>query len=428
MKPRFRIHCRIQEGNSPLHHWTFDNPERVSIGFGSEASIWIFDPEAGSETGFFERVRGETRLRVGKDRQGHLLIDGQPVPLTALREAGVLKADRRGEFISLREKSTGAMTFGGTKVEFWVTPAPKDPEYPTHCRFLAMLRDLPYLFLLFAFLATLGDLFLLRLIQSLPPSPEPTLAEVNTRFNRLWITTEEYSQIRMKQRLGKSSSTPPEAASEIEKPRSAPKPLTGSAGFLKAVASARSGGKNSPFSGLFTTSSLAKDLDVASSGKNLDQAIAESLKGSGSLVAAMRNSPDTIGIGAVHRPGAVAARLDKEASLPTVPRLSYEIASTQAGIDRNELERVVASRAGELRDCYERALSKNPALAGKVVFSLILRPAGDPLIAVDDKSTLKDTALAHCAVSRMVLWPFPRPPKDSAPVILPFIFSPASKG
>src|SRR5436190_535461 len=132
MKERFRLHIRVLGNRSVFHEWTFDNPSRVSIGFSSSASVWLFDGEAGASDELFFKKGSEFRLRISSNTLGAILIDEKKISLQSLRTAGLIRVDSGGEFIAIFPKSSGELTLGKTEIQFWVTSSPKDVEFPAH--------------------------------------------------------------------------------------------------------------------------------------------------------------------------------------------------------------------------------------------------------------------------------------------------------
>ena len=95
----------------------------------------------------------------------------------------------------------------------------------------------------------------------------------------------------------------------------------------------------------------------------------------------------------------------------------------EGGLDKDVIARVIQSYLGEIRYCYERQLSAEPDLYGKV----ILRFAIDANGAVNSQkiglSTLKSAMVEGCILRRVTGWKFPTP--RGGPTVLvsyPFLF------
>jgi TonB family protein len=91
-----------------------------------------------------------------------------------------------------------------------------------------------------------------------------------------------------------------------------------------------------------------------------------------------------------------------------------------------ELARVVRQGMAAIRACYERALKRDPRLAGKLVVRFTITPAGTvSLVEVEDDS-LGDAEVARCLREVFRRWRFPPPTGGPAEVSFPFVFQPSS--
>lgn len=93
------------------------------------------------------------------------------------------------------------------------------------------------------------------------------------------------------------------------------------------------------------------------------------------------------------------------------------------GLTRDDVDRVVKSRAGILRACYRRAWLKDSSLEGKLVINLVIDPDGkvSSASAVAAKSTLHDAAVEGCVTRQILKLKFPA--KGGAHVNYPFVFT-----
>jgi serine/threonine-protein kinase len=93
------------------------------------------------------------------------------------------------------------------------------------------------------------------------------------------------------------------------------------------------------------------------------------------------------------------------------------------GLDKSTLQRVIASRVGQVRACYEAELQRNANLAGAVTVSLVIGPTGKVVSASIAKSSIGNAAVETCILARVRSWSFP-PPADGGTVNVtyPFVF------
>jgi TonB family protein len=95
----------------------------------------------------------------------------------------------------------------------------------------------------------------------------------------------------------------------------------------------------------------------------------------------------------------------------------------EGGLDREVIAAVIREHLGQIRYCYERQLSANPDLYGKVKVRFTISGDG----GVDSQSvaqtTLKSAMVEECILRRIATWKFPTP-KGGTKVLVsyPFLF------
>ncbi|MES2640445.1 MAG: AgmX/PglI C-terminal domain-containing protein [Myxococcota bacterium] len=94
-------------------------------------------------------------------------------------------------------------------------------------------------------------------------------------------------------------------------------------------------------------------------------------------------------------------------------------------LDRSQIDEVVKRGMSQIRYCYQRELTKNPALGGKVTVKFTIAGDGTVSSAVTKSSTLGNPAVESCINGRFLRFGFPAP-KNAGLVIVsyPFLFSP----
>ncbi len=95
----------------------------------------------------------------------------------------------------------------------------------------------------------------------------------------------------------------------------------------------------------------------------------------------------------------------------------------QGTIDREAVAKVINSHLNEVSACYERALLKEPGLAGKIILEWNISIAGAVTTAKTKSSTMMSSAVEGCILNALKLWKFP--PAKGAGVIIsyPFMFN-----
>ena len=79
----------------------------------------------------------------------------------------------------------------------------------------------------------------------------------------------------------------------------------------------------------------------------------------------------------------------------------------------------------QIRYCYQRELTKNPAIKGKIVIKFVIAKDGSVSSASKKTSTINNGAVEQCVVGRFMRMQFPEP-KGGGIVIVsyPFTFLP----
>ena len=93
------------------------------------------------------------------------------------------------------------------------------------------------------------------------------------------------------------------------------------------------------------------------------------------------------------------------------------------------VQRIVRQNFGRFRLCYENGLRRNPTLAGRVTTKFEIGGTGVVTSSADSGSTLGDTDVVACIVSRFKNLSFPEPEgKSSVTVVFPLELAPGSAG
>lgn len=95
----------------------------------------------------------------------------------------------------------------------------------------------------------------------------------------------------------------------------------------------------------------------------------------------------------------------------------------EGGLDRDVIAEVIRRNLGQIRYCYERQLSSNPDLYGKLLVRFTIDAGGGVMESKIDTSTLKSNLVEGCVLRRMAGWKFPLPKGGTqVRVSYPFLF------
>lgn len=93
------------------------------------------------------------------------------------------------------------------------------------------------------------------------------------------------------------------------------------------------------------------------------------------------------------------------------------------GLDKEVIAQYIKSQLGQILYCYERQLSANPNLYGKVSVKFTIGPTGGVEAQNVSDTTLKSASVESCILSKISAWKFPQPQGGTRVVVTyPFLF------
>ena len=100
----------------------------------------------------------------------------------------------------------------------------------------------------------------------------------------------------------------------------------------------------------------------------------------------------------------------------------------KGALDRSIIARIIRRHHSEIKFCYEKELSKNPNLYGKVVVFFIIGGNGKVVDAMVKQTTLNSENVENCILTKVKRWKFPKPKGGGkVEVSYPFILQSAGK-
>lgn len=95
----------------------------------------------------------------------------------------------------------------------------------------------------------------------------------------------------------------------------------------------------------------------------------------------------------------------------------------EGGLDKEAIARVIRSQLGQIRYCYERQLSANPELYGKILVKFTIGSAGAVVAQAIGNSSLNNAMVEGCILRRVAGWQFPQPRGGTNVLVTyPFLF------
>ena len=93
------------------------------------------------------------------------------------------------------------------------------------------------------------------------------------------------------------------------------------------------------------------------------------------------------------------------------------------GLPKEVIARYIKSQLGRILYCYERQLSVNPDLFGKVEVKFTIGPSGGVVRKSINKSSLGNKVVESCILQKIARWKFPKPRGGGKVVVrYPFLF------
>lgn len=103
--------------------------------------------------------------------------------------------------------------------------------------------------------------------------------------------------------------------------------------------------------------------------------------------------------------------------------LIEEESEITGGLDREVIAQYIKTQLGQILYCYERQLSANPNLYGKIAVKFTIAGTGQVETQSINDTTLKNLSVESCILSKISKWKFPEP-KGGTKVLVtyPFLF------
>jgi len=93
-------------------------------------------------------------------------------------------------------------------------------------------------------------------------------------------------------------------------------------------------------------------------------------------------------------------------------------------LDKAVIQRIIRRRLNQIRYCYERELTKEPNLAGRVVVKFVIGKEGEVSAANVKSTTMNHATAEKCFVGRFMRMQFPKPTGGGVVIVnYPLVFS-----
>jgi TonB family protein len=103
--------------------------------------------------------------------------------------------------------------------------------------------------------------------------------------------------------------------------------------------------------------------------------------------------------------------------------LIEEESEVVGGLDREVIANYIRSKLGQILYCYERQLSAQPDLYGKVAVKFTIGPTGGVEAQKISETTLANNNVENCILQKLADWKFPAPKGGTRVMVTyPFLF------
>jgi outer membrane biosynthesis protein TonB len=413
-------------------------PVKAAVDELAPMPLWGFAlPEGGDDFTLAESVNGNYRLFVppGTDVE-KANGDGRFAPVTT----AALESDGSRRFVTLRDGAAARLTQGKMSLVAYAAPTPERV-------FVNPLKGLPWLTLFFLAIFGGGLGWFIATRPQGPATADFTQKNLPPVALRL-IAPEPKKKEEAKKKLESLKKKEPVKDKPVVAEKAPPKPVK-EVQVPKAVAAAPESKALKALAKLSAAGPAANDLlaavDKLGSGPGSKNAKQTNYKLAGLIgKAPIANAGlGTFGLGGGGKGGGAtlgaellrgkggggigalgAGGVGKGAVGGTVTRATARsISSTQGTVDREAVAKVINSHLNEVHGCYERALLKDPGLAGKVVLEWAIGLNGRVASAKTKSSTLRNASVEACILSSLKGWQFPAPKGGQVIITYPFLFN-----
>ncbi|WP_370639938.1 AgmX/PglI C-terminal domain-containing protein [Corallococcus coralloides] len=412
-------------------------PVKAAVDELAPMPLWGFSLPEGDDFTLAESVNGNYRLFVppGTDVE-KANGDGRFAPVTT----AALESDGSRRFVTLRDGAAARLTQGKMSLVAYAAPAPERI-------FVNPLKGLPWLTLFFLAIFGGGLGWFIATRPQGPATADFTQKNLPPVALRL-IAPEPKKKEEAKKKLETLKKKEPAKDKPVVAEKAPPKPVK-EVQVPKAVAAAPESKALKALAKLSAAGPAANDLlaavDKLGSGPGSKNAKQTNYKLAGLIgKAPIANAGlGTFGLGGGGKGGGAtlgaellrgkggggigalgAGGVGKGAVGGTVTRATARsISSTQGTVDREAVAKVINSHLNEVHGCYERALLKDPGLAGKVVLEWAIGLNGRVASAKTKSSTLRNASVEACILSSLKGWQFPAPKGGQVIITYPFLFN-----
>ena len=107
------------------------------------------------------------------------------------------------------------------------------------------------------------------------------------------------------------------------------------------------------------------------------------------------------------------------------PEVVPGTAEVRGSLDKELIRRIIRRHINEVKFCYERELTRNAGMEGRVMVNFTIGPTGAVVASIVQSSTLGNPTVEQCIAGALRRWEFPRPQGGIVVVTYPFVLKAA---
>lgn len=451
----------VIQGGKIVEERIIKKRETVRVGTGESNNFVVSSTGMPTKFDLFQLVGNDYILNFTEAMKGRVSLPAGVQQLDQLRTSGAARNAGTHWQVKLNDSSRGKVSIGDVTFLFqFVAPPPVQPrpQLPAAARggFVKGIDWTYTAFVMFSFMVHFGGIIYLenadwkmesdlnqipdevaRMIFEEPPAPEEEEQPQEQEAQNDTPTPTKQEQRREEapqQQQQQQQNTPQQQQQVAEQTARIAEQAAAQAEqmLLGALGAATDSAINDVLAGGAITGDAASVLEQAAGVGVASTAAGSTLRqrggggdgsgegaGLGGLAAAGgANATAAQGEGAAVQEVRVRGRTDVEGG---------DMVGGDGDFDQATVVRMIRTRMGAIRACYEQQLRRNPTLEGKVTVEFTIQTTGSVSGAHATENTTNDAAVASCVVSTVGRFRFNPGPTDGSVVFqFPFVFAPQS--
>ncbi|MCS6915685.1 MAG: TonB family protein [Myxococcota bacterium] len=102
-------------------------------------------------------------------------------------------------------------------------------------------------------------------------------------------------------------------------------------------------------------------------------------------------------------------------------------AEVRGSLDKELIRRIIRRHINEVKFCYEKELTRNPNLQGRVMIQFTIANTGAVISSIVQSSTMGSPPVEQCIAAAVRRWEFPKPQGGIVIVTYPFVLKAAGE-